>query len=227
MVTKHILQELGHEVILMNHVDSQSAKAWASKRGLGRMKHVMLKYMYVQDVVEKKLTNLAYISTKQNKARVLCSTVGASLAEIRGLCQDDGGCAPSVQSAHFVSGLEMNPSRWFHMNVGMLFSVAALPVLRGCGAASPSGSGLHPPGILLLRLAAIACFLFVLSVKPSPCSFSLVFAGNFQQHVCLLSLYSQLLTKRTLFNLPASKAFEHLGVQEFDHESFQQLPECL
>ena len=49
MVTKHLLQEFGHEVILMNHVDSQSAKAWASKRGLGRMKHVMLKYMYVQD----------------------------------------------------------------------------------------------------------------------------------------------------------------------------------
>ena len=35
MVTKHLLQELGHEVVLMNHVDSQSAKAWASKRGLG------------------------------------------------------------------------------------------------------------------------------------------------------------------------------------------------
>ena len=43
MVTKHIFQELGHEVILMNHVDRQSAKAWASKRGLGRMEHVMLK----------------------------------------------------------------------------------------------------------------------------------------------------------------------------------------
>ena len=47
-MTKHLLQELGHEVILMNHVDSQFAKAWASKRGLGRMKHVMLKYMYVR-----------------------------------------------------------------------------------------------------------------------------------------------------------------------------------
>ena len=69
MVTKHLLQELGHEVILMNHVDSQSAKAWASKRGLGRLKHVMLKYMYVQDVVEKKLTNLAHISTKQKQSR--------------------------------------------------------------------------------------------------------------------------------------------------------------
>ena len=31
------------------------------------MKQVMLKYMYVQDVVEKKLTNLAYINTKQNE----------------------------------------------------------------------------------------------------------------------------------------------------------------
>ena len=67
MVTKHLLQAFGHEVILMNHIDSQSAKAWASKRGLGRMKHVMLKYMNVQDVVEK-LTNLAYTGTKQNKA---------------------------------------------------------------------------------------------------------------------------------------------------------------
>ena len=91
-VTKHLLQELGHEVILMNHVDSQSAKAWASKRGLGRMKHVMLKYMYVQDVVEKKLTNLAYISTKQNKADLMtkchtseahkrgCAMIGLRLA---------------------------------------------------------------------------------------------------------------------------------------------------
>ena len=90
MVTKHLLQELGHEVILMNHVDSQSAKAEASKRRLGRMKHVMLKYMYVQDVVEKKLTNLTYISTKQNKADLMskCHTSeahkrGCTMIELR------------------------------------------------------------------------------------------------------------------------------------------------
>ena len=35
------------------------------------MKHVMLKYMFVQDVVEKKLTNLAYITTTQNKADLM------------------------------------------------------------------------------------------------------------------------------------------------------------
>ena len=40
------------------------------------MKHVMLKYMYVEDVVEKILTNLAYINTKQNEAdlRTKCHT---------------------------------------------------------------------------------------------------------------------------------------------------------
>ena len=43
----------------------------ASKRGLGRMRHVMLKCMFAQDVVEKKLTNLAYIHTKQNKADLM------------------------------------------------------------------------------------------------------------------------------------------------------------
>ena len=32
MVTKHLWQELGHDVILMNFVDSQSAKAWAYPR---------------------------------------------------------------------------------------------------------------------------------------------------------------------------------------------------
>ena len=92
MGTKHLLQELGHEVILMNHVDSQSAKAWASKRGFGRIKHVMLKFMYVQDVVEKKLTNLAYINTKQNKTDLMtkchtseahkrgCAMIGLRLA---------------------------------------------------------------------------------------------------------------------------------------------------
>ena len=58
MVTKHFLNEFGYEVTLVNHVNSQSSKAWASKRGLGRMKHVMLKYMFVQDVVEKKLDDI-------------------------------------------------------------------------------------------------------------------------------------------------------------------------
>ena len=61
MVTKRHLEELGYEVILVNHIDRQSAKAWASKRWLRRIKHVMWKYMFVQDVVEKKQTTPAYV----------------------------------------------------------------------------------------------------------------------------------------------------------------------
>ena len=81
MVTKHFLKELGYEVTLVNHVDSQSAKAWASKRGLGRKKHVLLKYMFVQGVVEKKQTALAYVNTKSNKADLMtkCHTFDARM----------------------------------------------------------------------------------------------------------------------------------------------------
>ena len=32
------------------------------------MKHVILKYMFVQDVVEKKQTTLVYVNTNSNKA---------------------------------------------------------------------------------------------------------------------------------------------------------------
>ena len=81
MVTKQLLKELGSEVTLVNHVDSQSAEAWASKRGLGRKKHVMLKYMFVQDVVDKKQTTLAQVNTKSNKADLMtmCLTFEAHM----------------------------------------------------------------------------------------------------------------------------------------------------
>ena len=80
MATKHLLKELGYDVTPVNHVDSQSAKAWASKRGLGRMEHVMLKYMFVQDVVEKKQTTLACVNTNSNKADLTkCHTFEAHM----------------------------------------------------------------------------------------------------------------------------------------------------
>ena len=70
----------------------QSAKGWASMRGLGWMKHVMLKHMCVKDVVDKKLRTLAFISAKENKADLMtkchtseahkrgCAMIGLRLA---------------------------------------------------------------------------------------------------------------------------------------------------
>ena len=67
VVTKHLVKELGYDVTLVNHVDSQSAKAWASKRGLGRMKHVMLKYMFVHCGEEANHTCLREHKFEQSK----------------------------------------------------------------------------------------------------------------------------------------------------------------
>ena len=68
MVTKHLLQDLGHEVTLLNHVDSQSAKAWVSKRGLGRMKHVMLKYMFV--TLWRRCRRISHTSTRSRTKQI-------------------------------------------------------------------------------------------------------------------------------------------------------------
>ena len=70
MVTKHLLNELGYEATLVNHLDNQSAKASALKRGLGRMKHVILMYLFVQDVVEKKQTILTLCKHEFEQGRL-------------------------------------------------------------------------------------------------------------------------------------------------------------
>ena len=56
-------------------------RSGASKRGLGRMKHVLLKYMFVQDVVEKKQTTLSCVNTVSNKADLMtkCHTFEAHM----------------------------------------------------------------------------------------------------------------------------------------------------
>ena len=60
------------------------------------MKHVMLKYMIVQDVVEKKRTTLAYVNTTSNKADLMtkCHTFeahmkGCAMLDLK-LSRDDG-----------------------------------------------------------------------------------------------------------------------------------------
>ena len=70
----------------LNHLDSRSAKAWASKRRLGRMKHVTLKSKYVQDEVEKKLTDLHTLKrsrTKQIWSQSVTQPIETRLKQIR------------------------------------------------------------------------------------------------------------------------------------------------
>ena len=54
MGTKHLLKEL-------------ICEGMASKRGLGRMEHVMLQYMFVHDVVEKNQTKTTHIASARER----------------------------------------------------------------------------------------------------------------------------------------------------------------
>ena len=90
MVTRHLLKELGYEVTLVNHVDSQPAQARASERGLRRMKRAHVRAR------EKKQTTLVHVNTKSHKAdsRTQCHTYearmkGCAMLGLK-LCRDDG-----------------------------------------------------------------------------------------------------------------------------------------
>ena len=69
----HMCQERADTIYNIKETARKIARLQKRGRGLGRMKHVLLKYMFVQDAVEKKTTNLAYINTKQNKADLMTS----------------------------------------------------------------------------------------------------------------------------------------------------------
>ena len=51
--------------------DSSSARAFASRRGLGRMKHVQTRYLWVQERVAQKALTLATVASKDNVADML------------------------------------------------------------------------------------------------------------------------------------------------------------
>ena len=77
MVTKHLMNELWCSVRLVTHVDSTSSKAWPSRRGLGRMKNIDLKYMRVLDDAGKDQTDRSgHINTKPNKTDLMTKCHG-------------------------------------------------------------------------------------------------------------------------------------------------------
>ena len=60
--------DLGYEIKLRVHMDAEAGKGVAARRGLGKMKHVELKYLWVQDVVKEGRLKLLKIHTDVNPA---------------------------------------------------------------------------------------------------------------------------------------------------------------
>ena len=72
-------QDLGWDVKAKLFVDSSAARAIASRTGLGRMRHVEVRYLWVQEAVEKGRFTISKIRGRENTADVLTQTQGQAI----------------------------------------------------------------------------------------------------------------------------------------------------
>ena len=77
------MEDLGWCVGLKVWTDSSAAKAVGSRRGLGKLRHIELKYLWVQELVRDGRVRLGKVKGEENVADHL--TKGRALWEIRGM----------------------------------------------------------------------------------------------------------------------------------------------
>ena len=53
LAVQALAEELGWKMSVRVHTDSSAAKAVASRRGLGKLRHIELKYLWVQELVQE------------------------------------------------------------------------------------------------------------------------------------------------------------------------------
>ena len=70
-----VMAEMGHDVSIRMHTDSSSAKQAAEKHGVGRLKHVQLRNLFVKDMVKSGVLVLIKEATQANFADVLTKPV--------------------------------------------------------------------------------------------------------------------------------------------------------
>jgi hypothetical protein len=71
LFVKSMLQEAGVQATLRVRTDSSSAKAVAMRRGLGRMKHLDVRYLWLQDAFRAEMFSLDSVSSEKNIADAL------------------------------------------------------------------------------------------------------------------------------------------------------------
>ena len=62
-------------------VDASAGLAIASRRGLGRTKHIQVQYLWVQDVVSRRDVSLVKIGTEVNRSDLLTKGLAAPRME--------------------------------------------------------------------------------------------------------------------------------------------------
>jgi len=87
------LRDIGIDIPLVVESDSTSAKSFASRKGLGKQRHVQTRYLWIQDRVAAKSFEIRKVCTHWNVSDVLTKTVTRSLLdkhlEMMGFCDVD------------------------------------------------------------------------------------------------------------------------------------------
>ena len=80
--------DLGWAVRIRLCVDSSAAKAMASRSGVGRVRHMKVRFLWLQDVVKRKRLELKKICGKKNPADVLTKPLSHSVVrELLSMCR--------------------------------------------------------------------------------------------------------------------------------------------
>ena len=80
LAVQALAEEMGWKMSVRVHTDSSAAKAVASRRGLEKLRHIELKYLWVQELVEDQRIVIKKINGLDNPADCLTKAKKASSA---------------------------------------------------------------------------------------------------------------------------------------------------
>jgi len=84
---KTLFEWLGYEVRMRWHCDSSSARALSKKLGVGRVKHIAIHTLWLQELVARKILEPVVVASLENKADMGSKYIGgARLATLRASC---------------------------------------------------------------------------------------------------------------------------------------------
>jgi hypothetical protein len=86
LFVQRTLAEVGITVPITIYSDSSAGRAIAQRQGVGRVKHLAVKALYVQDLVQAKAINIMRVKSEENPADLMTKPVSAStLARLLGV----------------------------------------------------------------------------------------------------------------------------------------------
>ena len=87
---KALMQDWGAERALEIYSDSSAARGTASRRGLGKLRHVQTRYLWIQERVAENHLRICPIGTKNNLADLCTKPIGRETCErhMKNMCQE-------------------------------------------------------------------------------------------------------------------------------------------